>query len=65
MNEVEEYLFNNKNKKLALNTIYRNLSLKKRNIFYQIKTSSNIRRVNPIEVGSGKHSISVFTYCED
>ena len=33
MNEVEEYLFNNKGKKLGLNRIYRDLPLKKRNIF--------------------------------
>ena len=62
MNEVDEYLFNNKGKKLGLNRIYRDLPLKKRNIFYQIKTSSHIRRVQPIEVGSGKYAISVFTY---
>ena len=62
MNEVEEYLFNNKGKKLGINKIYRDLPLKKRNIFYQIKTSSNIRRVQPSEVGSGKNTISVFTY---
>jgi len=62
MNEVEDYLFNNRGKKLGINKIYRDLSLKKRNIFYQIKTSSHIRRVHPSEVGSGKHTISVFTY---
>jgi len=62
MNQVEEYLFNNKGKKLGLNRIYKDLSLKKRNIFYQIKTSKNIRRVQPQEVGSGKHTISVFIY---
>tara|TARA_E500000178_G_C16730303_1_gene621276 strand:+ start:616 stop:777 length:162 start_codon:yes stop_codon:yes gene_type:complete len=52
MNEVEDYLFNNRGKKLGINKIYRDLSLKKR----------NIRRVHPSEVGSGKHTISVFTY---
>ena len=62
MNEVEEYLFNNQGKKLGINRIYKDLSLKKRNIFYQIKSSSHIRRVQPFEVGSGKYTLSVFTY---
>lgn len=62
MNEVEEYLFNNKGKKLGINRIYKDLLLKKRNISYQIKTSSHIRQVKSFEVGSGKHKISVFTY---
>ncbi len=62
MNEVEEYLFNNKGKKLGINRIYKNLGLKKRNIFYQIKTSSHIRRVESFEVGCGKRKISVFAY---
>ena len=64
MNEVEEYLFKNKDKKLSINRIYKDLRLKKRNIFYQIKTSSNIKRVHPREVGSGKYRISVFTYLD-
>lgn len=62
MNEVEEYLYNNKGKILGINKIHKDLQLKKRNIFYQIKTSSHIRRVNPKEVGSGKFLLSVFTY---
>ena len=62
MNTVEEYLFCNKDKKLGINRIYKDLKLKKRNIFYQIKTSNHIRRVMPDEVGSGKYSLSVFTY---
>ena len=35
MNEVEEYLFNNKGKKLGLNRIYRDLPLK--NVIFFIK----------------------------
>lgn len=62
MNIVEDYLAQNSGKKLSLNTIHKNLKIKKRAIFYYIHNSPHIRKVAPIEVGSGKAKLSVFTY---
>lgn len=62
MNEVEEYLYENKGKKIGIKKMHRDLYLKKRQILYQIKTSSHIKQVKPIEVGSGKYNVLVFTY---
>ena len=62
MNLVEEYLFENKNKKLSIRTLHKRLKIKKRKIYYLINQSKNIRKVNPLEVGSLKNETFVFTY---
>ena len=64
INEVEDYLKENSNKKLALRTIYRDLKMKRRKAIWLIHQSKNIIKVKPCEVGSGKHSIHVYTYLE-
>ncbi len=62
MNLVEEFLSENKNKKLGINHIKRELSMKGRTVKYYISQSEHIRKVEPYEVGSGKDDISVYTY---
>ena len=62
MNLVEDYLAENKNRKLSFNTLYRRLDISRRSVRYYIRTSEHIKRVDPLEVGSGKTTISVYTY---
>ena len=62
MNLGEEFLSENKNKKLGINHIKRELSMKGRTVKYFINQSEHIRQVEPYEVGSGKSKISVYTY---
>ncbi len=62
VNEVEEYLKKNTNKMIAVNNIYRDLSMKRRKALWLINQSPNIRKVKPLEVGSGKHHVHVYTY---
>ena len=64
INEVEDYLKENSNKKLSLRTIYRDLKMKRRKTLWLINQSKNIVKVKPQEVGSGKHTIHVYTYVE-
>ena len=62
MNIVEEYLAKNPEKMLSINTLYKRLNLKRKAIRYYIAQSSHIRQVTPLEVGSKKYIMSVFTY---
>ena len=61
-NPVEEYLKLNVNKMLSLRTISKNLKLKRKKTDYLINQSKNIKKVAPIEVGSGKTELNVYTY---
>lgn len=61
-NPVEEYLKANSGKKLALKTIYRDLSMKRKKTIWLIHQSDKIINVNPLHVGSNKHFIHVYTY---
>ena len=61
-NPVEEYLKANIGKKLALKTIYRDLSMKRKKIIWLIHQSDKIKNVNPLQVGSNKHFLHVYTY---
>ena len=61
-NEVEDYLKENPNKMVSLRNIYRDLSMKRRKALWLINQSQNIRKVKPLEVGSGKHHVHVYTY---
>ena len=63
-NEVEDYLRENVNKMISLRNIYRDLSMKRRKTLWLINHSAHIRKVNPSEVGCGKHSMHVYTYVE-
>lgn len=62
MNIVEEYLSRVPEKKLSIGVLHRELQIKKRAIIFYVNQSSRIRQVKPCEVGSGKTTISVFTY---
>ena len=64
INEVEDYLKENSNKKLALRTIYRDLKMKRRKTLWLINQSKNIVKVKPQDVGCGKYNIHVYTYAE-
>jgi len=62
-NIVEDYLKQNPTMKFSIKSIKNELKLKKISIAYYYATNSkNIRKVNPLEVGSGKKNLSVFTY---
>ena len=64
VNEVEDYLKENMGKKLSLRKIYRDLKMKRRKTIWLIYQSKKIRAVNPLEVGSNKHFMHVYTYSE-
>ena len=64
INEVEDHLKENMNKKLSLRTIYRDLKMKRRKTLWLINQSNNIVKVKPVDVGSGKHFLHVYTYAE-
>ena len=61
-NPLEKYLEQFPNKKLSIRTIQRRLKLSKNYAFFLAMNSKKIRKVNPLEVGSDKYKLSVFTY---
>ena len=61
-NPVEKYLEQFPNKKISLRKIQRELKLSKNYAFFLAMNSKKIRKVNPLEVGSDKYKLSVFTY---
>ena len=61
-NPVEEYLTANPNIKLSIKSLSKKLDLKKRYIVYLVNNSSHIRQVAPIEIGSLKYKIGVYTF---
>ena len=63
-NEVEEYLKENMGKNLSLRTIYRDLGIKRRKTIWLIHRSQNIKIVDPLDVGSMKRFLHVYTYID-
>jgi len=64
VNQVEQYLQNNKTLKLSARTLSKRLNLKVGTVMYLSKMSckdKNLRIVSPYEVGSGRYKVSVFT----
>jgi hypothetical protein len=61
MNPVYVHLNNNPGKKLSVKTMSKSLGMRKKDLFYYCFKDSRIRRVNGLEVGSGKRNMSVFT----
>lgn len=61
MNPVFVYLNNNVGKKLSVKKMSKTLNMQKKAIFYYCFKDSRIRRVNGLEVGTGKCNLSVFT----
>lgn len=65
VNPVEDYLRDNKGKKLALRTIYRDLKMKRRKTLWYIHQSKNVKNVPPLQVGSKSHFLHVYTFLDD
>lgn len=61
-NAVEMFLKNNPNKIYSLKTLKHKLNLSKKYTFFLAMNSKKIRKVNPLEVGSGKIKLSAFKY---
>lgn len=61
MNPVFTLLNKTPGTKLGVKNMAKTLGLRKRDVFYYCFKDSRIRRVEGIEVGSGKNSMSVFT----
>ena len=62
MNPVEEFLSNNKNVIYSCKTMSKRLNMRGMDVIYYALSSSNLKRVPPIEVGCGKHSLLLFKY---
>ena len=63
-NPVENFLSSRKRVKYSVKTIARELGMKPRHVCKLLLNSPNIRKCDPIEVGSGKSQVNVFTWCE-
>lgn len=61
MNTVEEYLSNNKNLKLSVKSIAKRTGLRTRQVTFMCHHSNLIRKIDPLEVGSLKTKMNVFT----
>ena len=64
VNEVEDYLRENKGKMLSIRTIKYRLGLKRRRVIYLIHKSKNIKNVAPLDVGSRSSFLHVYTFNE-
>lgn len=62
VNIIENYLKENINKNYSVKYLRKKFKLKTKTAYYLIKSSDNIRIVDPIEVGSLKKKVYVFTY---
>ena len=62
MNPVEEFLSNNKNVTYSCKTMSKRLDMREKDVIYYALSSSTLKRVRPIEVGCGKHSMLIFKY---
>lgn len=63
-NIVENYLKENIGKSLSIKNISKQLSIKRRLAIYMVNHSTNIEKVKPYQVGSGKYNLLVFKYNE-
>ena len=61
-NEVENYLKNNPNLKISLKKLKNILKLKKSYTYFLATNSKKIKRVEPLDVGTMKKNLFVFTY---
>ena len=62
-NPIEDYYCINRNKKLSLKKVSKKLNIKFREGIFLANNSNILKKVNPLQVGSGKKSILIFT-CE-
>mgnify|MGYP003326721956 CR=1 FL=1 len=61
MNQIEEYLINNRGLMLSVKSIAKRTGLKTKNVTYLCHKSKLLRQVDPLEVGSLKTKINTFT----
>jgi len=61
-NIVEDFLRDNKNVKYSVRTLSRKLNVNTKYVYMMLVNSSNVRKCDPIEVGSGKQCVNVFTW---
>ena len=64
VNEIEDYLRENKGKNLSLKKISKNLHMNFRKAIFLVNHSQHIQQVQPICVGSGKRFIHLYCYKE-
>ena len=62
---VEFHLRKNPNLKLSIKKLTKILKISPSEAYYLAMNSKNIRIVDPLEVGSHKHKVFVFTYCKN
>jgi len=61
-NPVETFLKQNCGLKLSATTISKRIGIHRKAVYFFIKNSDKLRRVNPMEVGSNAHLSRCFTY---
>ena len=61
-NKVEDFLASNKGVKYSVKKICKKLDINRKYACLMLLNSSNIRRCEPLEVGSGKSRCNVFTW---
>jgi hypothetical protein len=61
INPVEEFLAANPTLMLSIKSLSKRLEIRKSKVVYCVHHSDHIRRVNPMEVGSLKYKICVYT----
>lgn len=61
-NPVENYLKQNCGLKLSATTISKRLGIRRKEVYFFIKNSDKLRRVNPMEVGSNAFLSRCFTF---
>ena len=63
-NSAEEFLASNKGVNYSLRTICKKLGVSRKYACLMLLNSPNIRKCEPLEVGSGRTRCNVFTWCE-
>ena len=62
MNTVEDFLYNNQDVKFSVRSIAKKTGLRTKQVTYMCYNSKKIRKIYPLEVGSLKNKINVFTF---
>jgi hypothetical protein len=61
-NIVEDYFKNNTDVKISIAKLKKQLNISDSQVYYLAMNSSEVRMIKPIEVGSNKKKLAVFTY---
>ena len=64
MNEVYEFFKNNPNIAYSVTTVSRKLEIQRKKVYHYLASDENtdIQRVDPLSVGSGKKQVNVFKF---